>query len=102
MILSCSVFLTFGTEPRAVDDRLWARAVEKRGAGERLAPSTLRYVQYELDRSDEEKSREIGLMRISYGSDGKADLVVTAAEKDSKAFIEERHRWLNASASRRA
>jgi hypothetical protein len=80
--------------------RLWSQAVEKRSAGEKIAPSIMRYTQYELDSGGGEKSRENGAMSITYSEDGVAALTVVFAEKNNEDFTEERKKRLARSAER--
>ncbi len=76
-------------------DALWQKAVSIRSAEELSAPSILKYVQYELDSSGAEKSREQGVWAFSYDLNGKATIRVVEAVKDGKDFTEERKRRLS-------
>lgn len=73
----------------------WNRALQYRRAEEFFAPSRLRYVQYQLDESGIEKSRETGIWSLSYDDKGKVKIDVKSASKDGKDYTEERRRRLN-------
>lgn len=72
----------------------WNRALQYRRTEEFFAPTVLRYVQYQLDESGAEKSRENGIWILSYDEKGSVDIQVKSATKDGKDFTEERKRRL--------
>ncbi|MFQ3621776.1 MAG: hypothetical protein SNJ78_12635, partial [Spirochaetales bacterium] len=74
---------------------LWQKAVQIRSIEETYAPLRLRYLQYQLEPSGKEKSREEGVWAFSYNSEGKASIQVVQAIKDGEDFTEERKRRLN-------
>jgi hypothetical protein len=80
---------------------LWDDAVSYRAESFTMAPETLPYEQYQLERSGAVAHRETGRMRLTYDAEGKAAVTIIWAQRDNANFTEERARRLARQASRR-
>ena len=97
------VFLLFlsGQAFGATDpESLWNKAVEKRTAGEKLAPRILRLTQEELTAAGGIKSRETAVISLTYDATGKISLDVLSSVKDGQDFSAERRKRLASTVSR--